>query len=451
MTPTASMVISGVSGWLSGARAAENANGPADAIARQNMLQLIHLRWIAVLGQVVTILAVHFSLGFKVPLAAMMLVLAGLVALNLFSLLRLKRGAPLGPYDLFAALALDALALTAQLYFSGGATNPFTTLYLLHVILGAVLLEAWATWAIVALTTFCFVMLLSFNRPIIASGLSDQAFFDLFLMGMLLGIVLDALLLVTFVGRINANLRRHDARLAELRQRAAEETHIVRMGLLASGAAHELGTPLATLDVILGDWRRMPIFAGNPELAQELEDMRGEVRRCKSIVTGVLMSAGEARGGEVRVSTLRAFMDEVAGEWRATRGDQALVYETDLVAKTPIAAESTLKQVIHNVLDNALEASPGAVRLRVGASEGWLRIEVDDDGPGFTDETLENFGAPYNSTKGRAGGGLGLFLVVNVLRKLGGAARAENRPEGGARVVLTLPLAALEIEDGRDA
>ena len=179
--------------------------------------------------------------------------------------------------------------------------------------------------------------------------------------------------------------------------------------------------------------------------------MRGEVRRCKSIVTGVLMSAGEARGGEVRVSTLRAFMDEVAGEWRATRGDQALVYETDLVAKTPIAAESTLKQVIHNVLDNALEASPGAVRLWVGASEGWLRIEVDDDGPGFTDETLENFGAPYNSTKGRAGGGLGLFLVVNVLRKLGGAARAENRPEGGARVVLTLPLAALEIENGRDA
>lgn len=445
MTPSASIVFSGVSGWLSGARAAENANGPADAIARQNMLQLIHLRWIAVAGQVVTILAVHFGFGFKLPLTAMMLTLAALVALNLFSLLRLKRAEPLGPYDLFTALTLDALALTIQLYFSGGATNPFTTLYLLHVILGAVLLEAWETWAIVALISFCFVGLIAFNRPIVASGLSDQAFFELFIMGMLIGVVLDALLLVTFVGRINANLRRHDARLAELRQRAAEETHIVRMGLLASGAAHELGTPLATLDVILGDWRRMPLFASNPELAQELEDMRGEVRRCKSIVTGVLQSAGEARSGEVRASTLRAFMDEVIAEWRATRGDVALTYETDLLTPTPIVAESTLKQVIHNVLDNALEAPAREIRLNAAVRGDWLRIEVDDDGPGFAAGALADFGKPYNSTKGRAGGGLGLFLVVNVLRKLGGTAEAENRPTGGARVVLRLPIATLEV------
>ncbi len=445
MTPSASILISGVSGWLSGARAAENANGPSDAIARQNMLQLIHLRWIAVAGQVVTILAVNFGLRFKLPLFEMMLVLAALVALNLFSLLRLKRAEPLGPYDLFFALALDAFALTIQLYFSGGATNPFTTLYLLHVILGAVLLEAWATWAIVALISFCFVGLIAFNRPIIATGLSDQAFFELFVMGMLIGVVLDALLLVTFVGRINANLRQHDARLAELRQRAAEETHIVRMGLLASGAAHELGTPLATLDVILGDWRRMPLFNANPELAQELEDMRDEVRRCKSIVTGVLQSAGEARSGEVRASTLRAFMDEVIGEWRSTRGDHALMYETDLLDATPIVAESTLKQGVHNVLDNALEAGASAIRFRASVRGGWVVIEVEDNGPGFTAGALDDFGKPYNSTKGRVGGGLGLFLVVNVLRKLGGSAEASNPSEGGARVVLRLPLSALEI------
>lgn len=449
MTPTAATVFSGLAGWLSGARAADNANSPADAIARQNMLQLIHLRWIAVLGQVVTILAVHFSLGFRLPLASMMLVLAGLVTLNLFSLTRLKRAAAMGRYDLFLALAVDAFALTVQLYLSGGATNPFTTLYLLHVILGAVLLEAWATWAIVALTSFCFVTLVAFNRPIIATGLSEQAFFDLFVMGMLLGVVLDAVLLVTFVDRINANLRRHNTRLAELRQRAAEETHIVRMGLLASGAAHELGTPLATLDVILGDWRRMSIFASNPELAQELEDMRGEVQRCKSIVTGVLQSAGQARGGEVRASTLRAFMDEVVAEWRATRNDHVLVYETDLIAPTPIVAESTLKQVIHNVLDNALEASSAKVWLWAGVREDRLLIEVEDDGAGFTKETLESFGTPYNSTKGRAGGGLGLFLVVNVLRKLGGHVSAANGLEGGARVRLDLPLSSLEIGGDR--
>ncbi len=84
--------------------------------------------------------------------------------------------------------------------------------------------------------------------------------------------------------------------LAALRQRAAEEEHIVRMGLLASGAAHELGTPLATLSVILGDWLRMPAFADDAELRAEIGEMQAQLQRCKSIVSGILLSAGEARG-----------------------------------------------------------------------------------------------------------------------------------------------------------
>src|SRR3546814_12997760 len=81
-----------------------------------------------------------------------------------------------------------------------------------------------------------------------------------------------------------------------MRQHATEESHIVRMGLLASGAAHELGTPLSSLSVILGDWRRMPAVAGDTDMAQELEEMQAAVQRCKAIVTGILLSAGQTRG-----------------------------------------------------------------------------------------------------------------------------------------------------------
>ena len=449
MRPTTRFILAGATSWLSGARAATSAAAPADATARQNMLQLIHLRWIAVAGQVATILLVHYGLGFALPLGGMATVLAALVALNLLSLKRLKRLKPLGRNALFLALTFDALALTAQLSLSGGVTNPFTLLYLLHVILGAVLLEAWATWAIVALTSLCFLGLTSLYQPISAPGLADGEFFRLFIIGLLIGFVIDAVLLVIFVGRINANLRGRDARLANLRQKAAEEDHIVRMGLLASGAAHELGTPLATLDVILGDWRRMPVFAAKPEMAQELEDMRAEVLRCKTIVTGVLLSAGEARGGEQHVATLGAFMDEVVSDWRNSRTSDGLAYEAALPSGVAIISDSALKQVIHNVLDNAVEASPGAATIRARVEDGYLIIVVDDEGPGFQPQTLSDFGKPYNSSKGRAGGGLGLFLVVNVARKLGGLAQAANRPGGGARVTLTLPLASLQIEEPR--
>ena len=422
-----------------------SSSAPGDAAERKNMLQLIHLRWIAVVGQVATIVIVHFGFRIPLPLAAMSLVLAGLVALNVASLMRLKRPADVVNGELFLVLALDSLALTAQLYLSGGAANPFTSLYLLQVILGAVLLEVWSTWAMVAITVACFCGLTVFYRPLALGGHHGGDLFALHIQGMLAGFVLNAALLVIFMTRISANLRARDARLADLRQRAAEEDHIVRMGLLASGAAHELGTPLATLDVILGDWRRMPKLASDPELAQEIEDMQAEVRRCKAIVTGVLLSAGEARGERPVVTTVKGFFDDIMQDWRSSRPVTHADYVVEIGEAPPIVSDSALKQVILNLLDNALEASPHWVGVKVERREDEIVLTVRDGGPGFTPEMLSNFGKPYNSSKGRLGGGLGLFLVVNVARKLGGRVTAENRA-GGAEVVLALPLSALKIE-----
>ncbi len=428
-----------------------------EATASQNMLQLIQLRWIAVLGQITTIAFVDQVLQIPLPLLDMALVISGLIALNLFSLFRPRRRHPVRNGDLMAGLMVDVAALTALLYLSGGATNPFVFLYLLQVTLGAVLLEAWSTWTLVGVTSLCFAGLTHFYQPLALPDPQPDDLFQLHIIGMLICFVMDVTLLVIFMTRINANLRRRDARLANLRQRAAEEDHIVRMGLLASGAAHELGTPLSTLSVILGDWRHMPVFRADPELLQEIADMETEVLRCKSIVTGILMSAGEARGETTELTTLRHFLDELVEEWRSSRPVQDMDYtleEADdehACLDSPIVSDSALKQVIHTVLDNALEASPQWVGLAVCCDHGTLSLTVRDQGPGFAPEMLGQIGKPYQSTKGRPGSGLGLFLVVNVLRKLGGRVSAGNNPQGGAVVSLFLPVSALSIEGDDDS
>jgi two-component system sensor histidine kinase RegB len=115
-----------------------------------------------------------------------------------------------------------------------------------------------------------------------------------------------------------------------------------------------------------------------------------------------------------------------------------------------MVSDSALKQMIHNVLDNALEASPAWVRLVVSRDAESLTLSVTDRGPGFALEMLAQFGKPYQSSKGRAGGGLGLFLVVNVARTLGGRVTARNRLEGGAVVTLSLPLSAITLEVEED-
>ncbi|MEP7101921.1 MAG: sensor histidine kinase, partial [Burkholderiales bacterium] len=266
------------------------------AAGLKNMQQLIQLRWIAVVGQVVTIAAVHFGFGIRLPLDHMGEVLACLIAFNIASLLRCRLRRDVSNTELFVALLVDVAMLTAQLYLSGGATNPFVFLYLLQVILGAVLLKPWSTWTMVAVTCVCFAGLALLSRPLALPFDHDRGLASPYVQGMLICFALNAALLAVFIKRITRNLRARDARLADLRQRAAEEEHIVRMGLLASGAAHELGTPLATLSVILGDWRRMPAFTQSPELLQELGEMQAQLARCKSIVSGILLSAGEARG-----------------------------------------------------------------------------------------------------------------------------------------------------------
>lgn len=422
-----------------------------DAAIRKNMLQLVELRWIAVIGQIATVALVDQGMGINLPLELMGLVAASLVALNLLTLSRLRWRARATNAELFGQLAFDSLALTAQLYLSGGATNPFAFLFLLHAMLAAVLLETWAIWAMVAITVSAFAFLTQVHRPLILPEGGVEQLFRLHVQGMVACFALNAALVAIFVARIGRNLKQRDGRLAALRQRAAEEDHIVRMGLLASGAAHELGTPLATLDVILADWRRMPAFAKDADLLEEIADMQAEVRRCKSIVSGILMSAGEARGEAPARTTVRHFLAEVLEDRRLARAATPIEFTERFGEDVPILADPALEQVIAVVIDNAAEASPGWVGVTAVREDDLLVIRVLDRGPGFSPTVMANLGKPYNSTKGKPGGGLGLFLVVNVMRKLGGAVAAANRATGGAIVTLSLPLAALAVETKDDA
>jgi two-component system sensor histidine kinase RegB len=417
---------------------------PDHLAGRNNLQQLIQLRWLAVAGQLATILTVHAGLRIPLPLREMLALLALLAMFNVACWLQARRPRRVHDAELFAGLVVDVGILAGQLYYAGGVTNPFIFLFLLQVVVGAVLLRRGYRWGIVALTGLAFIALTAWHRPLVLPHDQGTELSVDYIGGLLICFVLDAALLVIFIDRITRNLRQRDARLAELRQRAAEEEHILRMGLLASGAAHELGTPLATLSVILGDWARMAPFAAEPELREEIEEMETQVKRCKAIVTSILMSAGETRGDSPVLTTLHAFLDELVGQWQRTRPAIDLHYERHVQHDADIISDTALKQMIFNVLDNAADAAPqGLLRFVIDEQDGRLQLLVQDRGPGFQPQMLERFGKPYQSSKGRPGGGLGLFLSVNVARTLGGQIVARNRPEGGAEVRITLPLAAL--------
>ena len=426
-------------------------DAPAEANAgRRNMALLIQLRWLAVGGQLATIAIVTGPMHIHLPLAPLVAAIAVLVAINVASLALLRRGRAVTNAELTAALLFDVAALGWQLHHSGGLANPFASLFLLQVVIGAILLTPASSWAIVVAALAAIGVLAVEPTPLILPPPYADDPMALYLKGSLVCFLLIAVLLVAFVTRISRNLRDRDAALAASRQRAAEEDHIVRMGLLASGAAHELGTPLSTLSVLIGDWKSAPDLTAQSELQDDLADMDAAVRRCKAIVSGILMSAGEARGIAPEMTTMRSFLGDIVAD-HAARFAGRIDLSDRFGADVAIVSDPALRQVIGNVIDNAAEVSPDWIGITASRDGETVVIEIADHGPGFAEAMLDGFGQPYRSTKGRPGGGLGLFLLVNVLRKLGGWASAENRDAGGAVVRIMLPLAAVAARESEGA
>lgn len=420
---------------------------PADAAGRKNLALLVQLRWLAIAGQLITILAVHFVMGIHLPIAPMLLVAGMAILMNGLSFGVLRKRTDVSHAELFLSLLFDVLLLTAQLYLSGGATNPFISLYLVQVALGAVLLDRWSVWGIVFVSALCAGLLALHYRPLDLNGALEGHLFDLHIVGAWICLTMIAVLLVLFVLPVTRNLQVRDAYLAKLRQQAAEEEHIIRMGLLASGAAHELGTPLSQLAVVLGDWKHMPEITVHPDLVEEVEEMQAAVQRCKAIVTGILLSSGEARGEAPEVTNVRDFIDGIAMEWRRANPGMPLRCDFGPHDYPRIIADPVIRQAIGNLLDNAREAGATYIDLLVGRDSSSLNIAVRDNGSGFSEAMLEDFGKPYRSSKGKEGHGLGLFLVVNVVRKLGGSVSASNGADGGALILLRLPLGTVAMEE----
>lgn len=409
------------------------------AAEAENMRQLVQLRWIAVAGQLLAILVAHFVLAVPLPLVPMLSVVALLAVANIVFMATLRRIVVRG--ELSLALLLDMAALTAQLYYSGGAANPFISLYLLQVVLGAILLPPITAGALTVAACGFYTFLSLNHLPLVLPERLGTFSADLMLLGRWLAFAMVAVLLVLFIARISRNLRARDAYVADLAQRAAEEEGIVRMGLFASGAAHELGTPLSSLAVLVADWQRLPVFAKDPELSQEVIEARSEIERCKAIVSNILHSAGQARGEAMDQVRARALVEEIAAEWTAQHPDAPFAHSLAGLGDARIAAEPALRQAIWSLLENALEASPGSVELDGDRIDDRVVITVRDRGTGFADDQIGTAGRLYQSTKG-PGHGLGLFLAANVARQLGGRLAVANRAGGGAEVSLALPLAS---------
>ena len=269
---------------------------------------------------------------------------------------------------------------------------------------------------------------------------AHDADFGMHVLGMWLGFVLSAALIAWFAVKAAATVRERDRTLAALRENALRHERVLALGTLATGAAHELGTPLATMAVLVKD-----IAPEQGISADRLGILRTQITRCKEILASLSAAAGQVRAESGQSLALDVWLHELTDRWLALRPGVSARRHFEGTQPAPrVVAELTLAQAIANILNNAADASPDSVEIAARWNADELVLEIADRGAGLAPELQANAGEPFLTTKGD-GLGLGLFLAYTTFSRFGGDVRLMQRDGGGVLCRLTLPLATLKV------
>ena len=420
---------------------------------RLNMQRLIMLRTVVMVCLSLVIIILRQA-SVPLPVLPLSLAIVALGLLNIIAWWRLKytqqMHQAITQRELLVQLLGDIAALSVLFYFSGGYSNPFIWMYLLPITVAAVALRAVYAWAIATLSIACYTLLMFYHIPLshlhLHAHTDGQSVvqLDIHLVGMWIGFVVSSIIVAIFIARIGQNLRDYDNAIAAVREKALESERMLALGTLATSAAHELGTPLATMAVVSKELSQE--YANQPALLKQIEILQKQVSRCKEILSSITRSAGQTRADAGQGLPLSEFIQEAIQRWRDTRPATELIVNMASTGLDPIILiDRTLTQAILNLLDNAADESPERIIFSADWNEKILKIQIRDFGGGLSVETKRQLGTPFFTSKNEEGMGLGVYLTQTTLARYDGELSLNNHAEGGVLTMVKLPLAKLKV------
>ena len=417
--------------------------------AKVSLPWLARLRWGVLGGQLGAVLIAYEFLGVPLHFGRIAFLLGLSAATNALLHWRLGPSGTVSRGLCGAVLLFDTLVLTALLHATGGSSNPFSVLYLVYITLAAMLLGAAWTWGLTLLAVVAYGSLFLSHEH--AEHMGHE--YATHLRAMWFAFALTATLTAAFVVRLTTAIQRRDREIEVIREQAARSERLVSLTTLAAGAAHELGSPLATIAVAAGELERavskLPAAHAAP-LVDDARLIRSQLDRCRQILDQMTAAAGEVAGEAPTPISLRHLLEEVRADLGVAEAARLrLRLGIDGEARVPHRA---LARAVVNLVRNALDASaPGAfVDVVVETGEGGLlRVAVSDTGHGMAEGVLERATEPFFTTKSAGRGmGMGLFLARALVEQLGGHLLLVSAPGSGTTATLELPVAVTTERSG---
>lgn len=420
---------------------------PLDLRPTGELAPSLALPWIAKLrdgmlvGQVSLILLTHFLFHIALPLRWMAIPLALTAGSNIIFHRFIKFFS--ARFALGLLLAFDTACLTVLLALSGGAANPFSLLFLVEITLSAVVLSKAWTWTLGGLSVLGFASLFwaHVRIPVFESH-HDSGGFSIHLVGMWIAFAVGALLITVFIGKVSEALRRQELEALQFQQRLAHHERLASIATLAAGAAHELGTPLATIAVVSRELELYGIEMGkDASIADDARLIRSEVERCSDILRQMSGRGGEPVG---EFPTSIGLMEICTQVKNGLASGKAPLVDIQVAEDTrTVLPASATRQALLALVKNALESSANGQRVTLAArcASGKIAFTVQDAGSGMAPETLRRVSEPFFTTKGTGRGlGLGTFLVRLFAERLKGSLTLESEAGAGTTAILELPL-----------
>ncbi|HEV2162288.1 MAG TPA: ActS/PrrB/RegB family redox-sensitive histidine kinase [Stellaceae bacterium] len=419
-----------------------------------SLRMLVLIRWVAVIGQAATLLVVHEVLGFALPLTAALGVVAISALLNVVAWISNRAAARLGNREAAIYLAFDTLQLGVLLFLTGGLQNPFAILMLAPATVSATILTRRTVAGLSALTVVAITVLALAHLPLPAPPGRTIAPAPVYVLGMWVALVSSSLFITGYNWFVAEEARRMRDAYAATQLALAREQRVAAVGALAAAAAHQLGSPLATIAVIAKELvRDLP---KNSPIAEDAQLLLSQSERCRMI----LADLGRAREGEAMPFNRMPFSAIVqsASEPHHRAGVRVVHgigagrdSAGDAIAEPQVPRTPEVLHGLGNLLGNAIDFARSEVTVTTSWSEDTVAVDIVDDGPGFSPALLSRVGQPYISARADVGAhmGLGIFIAQSLLERTGARLSFDNMTDGGAHVVVEWRRSQLEGDEYR--
>ena len=408
--------------------------------SRQNLWRLTLIRLLVLAAQSAALGFAYLSDLLPLPWLPLALTLGFSLVICLLTVLRMRAPWPVTEFEYAVQLGCDLLIHSVLLFFSGGSTNPFVSYYLVPLTIAAATLPWVYSMLLSGLALSCYTALLVWYHPLYLIGVHQEAtLISLHLFGMWLNFALSAAFITFFVVKMAAALRLQDRVHAQRQEESLRDQQLLAVATQAAGAAHELGTPLSTISVLLKELRRE--HGGEPALQDDLALLQEQVKLCKDTLQQLVRAAEADRRQSVVEQSVIDWLEISLNRWHLMRPEASYRYQVLGHGVAPrLMPPADLTQALLNLLNNAADACPDKLDIQLDWDAQWLVLGIRDHGAGVPLAIAEQLGRPFFTTKGKGRGfGLGLFLTQASVARAGGTVKLYNLEEGGTLTEVKLP------------